>query len=264
MATVADLPEETGLSIGGVLSRAFGVMGGNPIVIFGLSFLFGALPIQLYTYFLINAAGSPGLSPVTLGVVSTGSIVLFLLCSMLAQGAIIRASLAYAGGERASFGECIAVGLTKLLPLIGLSILLMLGIMAGFLLLFIPGVILLIMWSVAAPALVAEPVGILGAFGRSRYLTKGARWKIFGMLILMFVLLAVLSAVLNLSLYSLGVPTGQARWMDGAFPLWSIAISAVSNTITTAFSSTIVTGLYLSLRNWKDGPQAEALADIFA
>ncbi|HEX7853447.1 MAG TPA: hypothetical protein VF503_07090 [Sphingobium sp.] len=264
MATVASMSEGTGVSIGGILGGAFGVMGANPVVIFGISFLFGALPPQLYSYFLLTSISSPDLPFSLRSVMMGGSGLVFLLCSMLAQGGIIRASVAYANGERASFGECIAVGLAKAVPLIILSILFALGVGFGFVLLFVPGIMLFIMWSVSAPALIAEPVGIFGAFGRSRYLTKGARWKIFGMMLLLLVLLWILSAIMGVLLLSSGVSFMATGLASGHLPFWYMGLSVVSSTISTAVTSTVITGLYIALRNWKDGPQADALADIFA
>lgn len=263
MATMAGRAEETGVSIGGILSRAFGVMGNNPIVVFGLSFLFGAVPAQVYTYFLTTLRNTTA-DPIVMTAITGGSVLIFVMFSMLAQGGIIRASVAYAQGERASFGECISVGLSKALPLFGLSLLFIFGMMFGFLLFFIPGVILVIMWSVSAPALIAEPIGVFRAFGRSRYLTKGARWKIFGMLLLMLVLFWILSAIVGVLMFTIGIESLQVAMLNGDLPIWYMAMSVVSSTITTALMTTIVTALYISLRNWKDGPQAEALADIFA
>ena len=45
---------------------------------------------------------------------------------------------------------------TVIIPLIGLSILVAIGVVLGFVFLIVPGVILYLTWSVAAPALVEE------------------------------------------------------------------------------------------------------------
>lgn len=54
------------------------------------------------------------------------------------------------------------------LPLIGLSILLAIGVGIGFILIIVPGLFLMTIWSVAAPSLVIERHGVFAAFGRSR------------------------------------------------------------------------------------------------
>ncbi|SEJ94833.1 hypothetical protein SAMN05518849_12035 [Sphingobium sp. AP50] len=264
MATQAFPGEERSFSIGTVLSRTFGTLGSNPVATFGIAFLFGALPQALYTYF-IGSTLTMADRQSTFGViaVSIASFVIFLLLSMLVQGALVRATLAHSEGKRASIGECIGTGLSVAVPLIGLTILLVLGIMAGFMLFLIPGIILYMMWSVAVPALVAEKCGIFGAFSRSRFLTKGARWKIFGLQLLLLVLLSLLTSVLGVIMVAGGMMPQLANGTLAFSPTY-LALSAVSNVLMIAFWSTAQASLYTSLRNWKDGPQTRDLADIFA
>lgn len=262
MATRAALSEQRSFSVGRVLSRAFGTLGDNPLATFGIAFLFGSIPQFLYSYFIGSTlASADRASTIAAIAVSVASFVVFLLLSMLVQGALVRATLAHAQGERASFAQCIGTGLAKAVPLIGLTILLILGIMAGFTLFFIPGVILFLMWSVAAPALVAEDSGVFGAFSRSRFLTKGARWRIFGLQMLLLVLIWLVSAALGAVILASGMtPQGIAT---AALSLPYLLVSAVSNTLIIAFWSTVQASLYIDLRGWKDGPQAQDLADIF-
>ncbi|HJT41009.1 MAG TPA: hypothetical protein VJ762_11820 [Sphingobium sp.] len=264
MATQA-WTEERSLSIGTVLSRTFGTLGDNPVATFGIAFLFGALPQLLYSYFigssLVGARGSAALGTVA---VSLGSSAVFLLLSMLVQGALVRATVAHADGQRASLAQCIGTGLSAALPLIGLSILMVLGVMAGFLLFFVPGVMLFLMWAVAVPALVAEEEGVFAAFGRSRFLTKGARWKIFGLQLVLLVLIFVFSAIYGAILLAGGMASAAA--FEGVARLSPLLLifSAISNTLLIAFWSTAQANLYIGLREWKDGPQAGKLADIFS
>ncbi len=267
MATqTGDWQEESRVSIGRIFSRAFGVMGNNPVAIFGIAFLFGALPQTLYGYFLQPdlIASASGNTLATM-VISLGAYVLFLIFGMLAQGAVVRATTAYAAGGRASFGQSITTGLSMAVPLIGLSIVLVLALILGFALLVIPGIILYIMWSVAAPALVTEQSGVFTALGRSRFLTKGARWKIFGLQIVLLVIFWLLSAVVGVAMLAGGGVQGMAQgFVTGQVSAGFLLLSAITSTLTTAFWGTVQTSLYITLRNWKEGPQAEALADVFA
>jgi hypothetical protein len=260
MATRADMADERAVSIGNILSRAFGVLGDNPVATFGIAFLIGALPQQVAGYFyrplLLNSDPNNPLPTIAL---SLGSMVIFMLFYALVQGALVRATIAYANGTRASIGECLGIGLTMAVPLIGLSILLILGMMVGLLLLIVPGVILYTMWSVAVPALVAEESGVFAAFGRSRFLTKGARWKVFGLNLLMLVLAWLLSALLGLAMIMSGSAQSLAEMSVGY-----LLISTISSTLVVALFSTVQASLYISLLRWKEGPQAEALAEVFA
>ncbi|KEQ51632.1 hypothetical protein [Sphingobium chlorophenolicum] len=262
MATQAGWTEERSFSIGTVLSRTFGTLGGNPVATFGITFLFSSLPQLLYSYFIGSTlAMADRSSTVAVIAVSLGSYAVFLMLSMLAQGGLVRAAIAHAEGERASLAQCIGTGLSVAVPLIGLSILMILGVLVGSMLLIVPGVILYLMWSVAVPALVAEEQGVFAAFSRSRALTKGVRWRIFGLQVLMVVLIFLFSAVVGAVVMAGGMASVQGLARPG--PL-TLIFSGVSNTLFIAFWSTAQANLYLGLRAWKDGPQAGRLAEIFA
>jgi hypothetical protein len=263
MASHAISSEERSWSIGTVLSRTFAILGDNPLATFGIAFLFGAVPQSLYAYF-VTATLTTADRASTIGAVavSIGSFVIFMILSMLVQGALVRATLAHSEGQRATLGQCIGTGLAVAVPLIGLTILMLLGMMAGFMLLLVPGIILYLMWSVAVPALVAEKTGVLGAFSRSRSLTKGARWKIFGLLLLLIVLVWLLSGIMGIVMLAGGMMPAAANGTLVFSPLY-LLLSGVVNTLVIAFWSTAQASLYVSLRNWKDGPQAQDLADIF-
>jgi hypothetical protein len=68
----------------------------------------------------------------------------------------------------------------------GLGILTGLGMIAGLLLLIVPGIILAVRWSVAVPALLSEGIGITAALGRSWEETKGRFWTIFFVMLIIY------------------------------------------------------------------------------
>ena len=266
MATSAARFEQRGFSIGTIISRTFAVLADNPLATFGCALLFGAIPQVLYSYFIGSqlANAEPG-SQLAVTAISFGSMVVFLLFSMLVQGALVRATTAFAEGGRASFAECLSVGLSAAVPLIGLTILMVLALMAGFILFVIPGVILLLMWAVAVPALVTERIGVFAAFGRSRALTKGARWRILGFFLLLFIVMWLFLLVTTLVLGVAGIATSLAvQASQGTVPVVWLLVSAILNTITVAFWGAAQANLYIALRDWKDGPQGESLAEVFA
>lgn len=265
MATAASAGNNRAFSIGEVVGRAFGVMGDNPIATFGIAFLFGALPQQLYSYFLRSLRVTDAQTTLAMSALSIGSILIFLFCSMLVQGALVRATLAYSEGERASVGESVSAGAAKALPLIGLLLLMGLALMLGFVLFVVPAILLYVRWAVATPALVAEDTGVIEAFGRSSFLTKGARWRIFGLQLLLVVLFWIVSAVAGLLLVMIGgLQATAAQLASGQLPVFYMIGSVIAGTLMSAFMGTVQTSLYIALRDWKDGPQVEALGDIFA
>jgi len=61
--------------------------------------------------------------------------------------------------------------------------------------LIVPGILLLIMWSLSVPAMVLENKGVLDSMSRSSDLTRGSRGRIF-VIWLLFVVLAIVVSLL--------------------------------------------------------------------
>ena len=270
MASSAAQVEDRNVSIGRVLSRAFATMGSNPVTVFGISFVLGALPRVTMNYVAQNLGYSQqnfatgAITPLFYFSVAAAITLFSIFSSMLTQGALVRATIAHSEGREASFSESALAGLRVVLPLFVLGILFSLGLLLGFVLLIIPGIFLYLMWAVAAPALVEERTGIFGAFNRSSYLTKGARWQILGLGFIMLVIYWIFSGVVATILVLIYGVQGLAASIQHGLPLTWLVVSAVLSTILTAIITTIQTSLYVELRNWKDGPASEKLADIFA
>jgi uncharacterized membrane protein len=265
MATVIPTTGEQ-MSVSRVFSRAMGVITGNPATVFGIAFLFGALPSVLFSWLqqsirpqIMDKYAQFGFVAITLA-----SAVIGLILSALVQGALVRATISYSNGERASFADSARTGLSMVFPLIGLAILLALAVGIGFMFLLVPGIILYVMWSVATPALVAERTGVFAAFGRSRALTKGARWKVFGVELIIVLVWWAISAVVGVLLFrSIGLNGMQATARTGLPISWLIG-NVLLATLINAFWSTIQTSLYVELKIWKEGHSDAALQDIFA
>jgi hypothetical protein len=267
MATVAPVYEERRMSITRVFQRAFQAISLNPVVILSLALVVGAVPSLLMTALIYRAGiGSP--ASIQNGSISFGAIIgasfisgiVGLVVSALVQGAITRATVTAIEGRRATFGESLSTALRVLLPLIGLSILLAIGIMIGFVLLIVPGIILLLMWAVAVPSLVIERGGVFAAFARSAELTSGARLRILGLFLLLAViywLLSLAAGIVGLGLYS---PTAAST----GFTVTNIIGGIVVGTVFNMMWGTVQPSLYIELRQWKEGGSIENLEQIFA
>jgi len=234
-------------------------MGDNPVAIFGIGMI-ATLPQVALAYAALNLAGPGNVDETGAIIVSSIGVGLgSIVCLLLGQGALVRATVAYSEGGRASFGESVKAGLLRMLPLLGVLILTTIGMMMGFLLLLVPGVILFLMWSVAIPAVVEEKQGVFAAIGRSRSLTRGARWKIFALALVAVVLLTLLSALgtgLLAALYGL-------EGMDRPTIAWAI-VNVVTSLASTVIWCTVISALFVELREWKEGASADTLQQIFA
>lgn len=267
MATTAPVYEDRTMSIGRVFQRAFSAISFNPVVIIGLALLIGALPSLVLTYLLVQLGlGTPAsLQP---GSISFGGIIGLTLVSSLVgmviaalvQGALTRAVVSANEGRRATFGESLSTGMRVILPLIGLSLLMAIGVGVGFILLIVPGIVLLLMWAVAVPSLVIERTGVVEAFSRSSALTKGARWKILGLFLVLGILYWLCSIVLGL----VGLNMYGARATAEGLTATNLIGSIILGTIFNVLWGAIQPSLYVELRQWKEGGSLQNLEDVFA
>ena len=70
------------------------------------------------------------------------------------------------------------------------------GIAIGFLLIILPGLFLLTIWALIAPAIVVEGKGIAESFSRSRELVRGNATTVFGIVIVTTLLTAIAGGLL--------------------------------------------------------------------
>lgn len=265
MATVSESRLTRSVSGGRVFERVFATIRHNPGPTFVLAFLVGAVPGVLMTY-LMRQVQPEMLAQRGLGMgfyaLTLISWILGMIVSALTQAALTRSTVAEAEGRKASLGECLQAGLAVLVPLIILSILLAIAVAIGFVLLIVPGVILYCMWSVAVPSLVEERRGVFGSFGRSRELTDGAKWKVFGIMLVVLVVYWLLSAVTGMFMMSdLDLSNPQAPFqMSTSF----LVVSLIVGTLVNLFWGLVQASLYVELRDWKDGPSAANLEQVFS
>ena len=169
-----------------------GVLIGTAMVLFGLEFLIVAL----------------------LPSASIAITVLFAALSILYQGMVVKLVQDLQENRRDhSIRDLLRSVEPVLLPLIGVSILAGLGIAIGFVLFIIPGLILLVIWSVVAPVMVLERPGVFATFGRSRELVRGNGWAVFRVILIVgfaVILVSLLVGVASVSLGSIG--RGLVQW----------------------------------------------------
>ncbi len=116
--------------------------------------------------------------------------ILQLVATAIYTGFVVKLVQDVRDGKRdQTVGELISAATPAIGALIVFGILSGIAIGIGFVLLIIPGLILMTIWSVGAPAIVAEGRGPLEAFGRSYELVRGQTWTVFGVLVVVFLIM---------------------------------------------------------------------------
>lgn len=175
---------------------------------------------------------------------SAGGLILGLLAAALRlaghalyTGFVVKLVQDVRDGRRdEGVGDLFSAASPFILPLIGFGILFGLGVTIGFILLIVPGLILITFWSVGAPAIVVEGIGPVDAFGRSWRLVRGNAWPVFGALLVVLLIVIGIGVVLA----AIANPIG-----NGEASTWIASI--ISTTITAPIFSIAVTVLYFDL-----------------
>lgn len=269
MASVAEARKAgrgDAVSVGSVLTRAFGLIGAAPLPVLGLSLLLGALPRVAMSWGLASLTrfGVTTSTWMIAAVSWSGGSLVSVALSVLVQGALTRAALSVADHRRVGIGQSLGAALRVLPALLVLAIVSAIGVGVGLVLLAVPGILLATIWSTSAPALVGERLGPFAALARSRWLTRGHRWTVFGLLTLLLVLSWIASGVFQSAvLLTFGLRGGNP--LTGSAPTigWGLA-SLVYETLTAATWACAHAALYVELRDAREGPGEARLATIFA
>jgi uncharacterized membrane protein len=130
----------------------------------------------------------------------------------------------------------------------------------GLLLLFIPGIMLAVGLALAIPAVVLEPgLSPSAALSRSWELTRGARWRIFGLGLTLIVLIYVPFIAIT-TLLALLIPSGQAFRTDSWPMIVVLAAGGIVQMFIYPLFYCVLTVAYYDLRVRKEGFDLELLA----
>jgi uncharacterized membrane protein len=245
------------LSVGEILDVSFTLYRRHFGPLVTVALVCSGLPVLLSIY--IEAAGGMLVNP-TLTLVY---YVVFMVLSAIATAATVYIVSESYLGRPLGASEALSRSTPLLWRIIACSVLLALVIGFGFILLFIPGVILTCGLLLAFPALVLEPgTTATGALGRSWSLTRGSRWRMFGLLLTLLVLLYIpLVSLTGLAAITLPAPElGQGR--QGTAGLVTVAVAGLIQMLIYPLFYCVLTVAYYDLRVRKEGFDLEVLASM--
>ncbi|HEX8644104.1 MAG TPA: hypothetical protein VF702_09350 [Allosphingosinicella sp.] len=242
------------IDIGRVIQRGFGVIGRNAAGFLLAGLVLAGGPNFMLQYLIIPEPGEI-VPNVTLETVAAylGLLAATMFAAGLLQAALVRSSILEMNGRPADVAGSFQVALFLVLPVLGLTIVSGIGIMFGFLLLIVPGIMLMVAWMVAVPVLVEERLGVFGSLSRSAELTKGSRWQVFGLLAIVVILSSMIGAVFAVFV----------AFDPDADPVVVALINGLAATLSGVIGAAMAASLYVELRTVKEGATADSLAAIF-
>lgn len=249
-------PAKSRIDLGHVIQQAF-----RPLRVHWSTFIAGALlvngvPTAVASWGAQSIVGSsslPGISAYLLGTIAN------LVGSYLLVGIVAKASLNSFRGQPTALVEIRDSALQTALPLTGLAVVATLSTWVAALLLVIPALIVTVWWLVASVVVVAEGRGVLQSLHRSKDLSEGSRWLIFGLV----VVYVAAAWGLDWALRAIATAVGG----DLSLGAWTAMIAAaqiIANVATSLVFAVVTVSLYHDLRTLKEGDGSEQLAAVFA
>jgi hypothetical protein len=231
------------VSVGGILGEAWGLYTRfftRFFVIAAIVFLIVNLLNALVGTLLGSGTGAAAL----LGVVS---VLVSLVGTFWLQGALVFAVSDVRDGRiDATVGEVFERVRPQLGTLIVAGVLAGLGIAIGFVLLIVPGLILLTWWCLIVPVIVVEGKQVGEAFTRSRELVRGHGWTVFGVVVITAIVSGIAEGIIQSIFSFLG--SFLRYWIGGT----------IASAIVGPFLAIALTLMFFRLAEPQPEPNAAA------
>jgi len=240
-------------SFGELIGLTFSLALAHMPKLLAIGFVCG-LPALLMRFVLFGVLSEPGASPSRAAAVGGITLVL-LIISVVVYSFEQAANILILSGsfteKEYTIPEALRVGLRKMGPILAFSFTSGLVVMLGFLLFIVPGLVFMTWFYVGVPVIVLEDRPAAAAMTRSRELSAGHRWQLFGFIFIMVILVGVVTNLIDylfeqlLGLNVLSTTLG-----------WAVQIVAY------VFSSSAPVVYYFHLRVTKEALDVEKLSNL--
>jgi hypothetical protein len=261
---VADLSQgvefepDLGFSVGNVTERGFALFGRH----FGKFLILLLIPcgpalLLKWADSAIKAdavGGKLGANPTEALTLSLGVLALtfvFLVLTVVTQAAITLAAFQALQGVPVSVTASLRAGLARFWALVGLVILEGIGFVFGLVLLVVPALFLITIWYVAMPACLIERLGPTASLRRSAALSKGYRWKLFGIILLVFITFALAGGMV----IAIASVTGNQ--------IVAAVVRSLAQTVSATLGAIFAAVIFHDLRVMKEGHDTDRIAGVF-
>jgi len=252
--------------LGTVFSRFFKLVSENIGLFLAIGVIGNIVPAVAITYAMfatlgLSFHGTTDFSQFTsanFGYFGGAGLIIFIMSlvtlSMITEVAILRAV-----GKTPNLATVLGHGFRNILPIIAISILIFLLLIAGMILLIVPFFFWAICTCVAVPSYVGEPGrGIIGSIKRSFELTKGSRWWLLLIFFVAIVVEMIASSAVGAAMLMITLPGNEAMLM----PLQ--LLNAVFSGFLSLLGSIFISAIYVCLRESKEKLSPENAASVFS
>lgn len=213
------------LDVGGVLRRVFSIYVEQASVLMP-----AAATVFVFTGILSTLLTNAG----------TGLRFIALLISLVATtlftGMVVELVADVRDGRRdSSAGQLLRAVAPVIGQLILVAIVAAACVVVGLIFLIVPGLILITVWSLAAPVIVIERPPGLRALRRSRELVRGNGWQVFAVIFILDVLIAIIAAAIEAAAGAAGTGVG-------------IVVTVVLGVLTAPFAALAAAVMYFDLK----------------
>lgn len=256
-------PQLRPLEFGEILDTAF-TLYREHFGTFFLAALLPALPVA-FVYGLVGLAMEPATTGQgsVIGMLGLLSWPYSLFVGVFVWGALVHGSSRALTGEPVSLGGAYGRALRRFLPLLGAAFVAVLLIWIGAILFIIPGILLAIVFFAVPQSVVIEDEGPLSALGRSRDLAREGWLRIFGIMLITWLIVSLPSMALYFgggiaaALNPANAQTVAGGPLIAVMQMGGIVVSA----LTTPFMVSSLVVLYYDRRVRKEGLDLEVAAE---
>ena len=171
--------------------------------------------------------------------------VISIIIQAALQAAILRAGAQATIGDPVDPEESYRFGFKRLGSVLLVSLLVGLAVAGGFILLIVPGIIFLVLFSVSVPVLIVENRRGTAAMSRSWNLAKGHFWHALGVILVAAIITGIIGGIIG----AIGGNAWVLRWI----------FTAIAQILTAPFSALVSVLLYLDLRARSESLSADML-----
>ena len=173
-------------------------------------------------------------------------LVAALVTTPLITAMHVTAVMDVARGEAPSARRSIAAGLEAFAPVLAAMVMYVLGVIAGFILLIVPGVYLAVRWYFVTQVVVVDGRRGVEVLERSGQLVRGNWWRVLGIAIVFNLIVALLTVPIAAGVQAAAeAADAQAVMLAGTI---------LTQILTLSFLALATTLLYFDLRVRREGP----------